>query len=285
MTPLLPAKIVVCGKGKIACRALSYLLDYLVLTDAASHVLALPVASDTGSDTWEPSLRAVVAQRSVPCIDTIEAAGLGADDLLLSLQFDRIIRMSALGGARAFNLHFSALPAYRGCYTSVWPLYNGEAEAGVTLHVLSAGIDDGDIISQRRFDIPEWTTAWQLYDLLQDHAYALLKQTLPGLLRSQEIARPQTPTSVYYGRHSIDFRVLEVDVADANTRDAVNWIRSRIFDPRQMPTFRGREVAACEAIEGLPPPSAPPGTVLLESLTHVVVACRDGAIRLTWRRT
>jgi len=284
MTRPLPAKILICGKGSIACRALGYLLDYLALAGAGSEVLALPVAADTATDTWEPSLRALATQRTVRCIDTTAAAGLGAGDLLLSLQFDRIIRLPTLGGARAFNLHFSALPAYRGCYTSVWPLCNGEARAGVTLHVLTAGIDDGDIVGQRVFDLPEWMTAWQLYGLLQDHAYALFKQHLPALLRAEEVLRPQAPTTLYYDRHSIDFGSVEIDVAGSDVQTAVDWIRSRIFDPRQFPTFRGREVVAGEAVDGPPAPAAAPGTVLLESASHVVVACRDGLLRLTWRQ-
>lgn len=284
MTRPSPSRILVCGKGRIACRALGYLKDFLALSGAASEILAVPVASDTGIDTWEPSFRAAAAAAAIPCLDSVESARLGPDDLLFSLQFDRIIRMPALGGARAFNLHFSALPAYRGCYTSVWPLCNGERQAGVTFHVLTAGIDDGDIVGQRTFDLPEWTTAWQLYGLLQDHAYALFKQCLPAVLRGEETRRAQAPTEVYYDRRSIDFGVVEIDVVHAAAREAADWTRSRIFDPRQFPTFRGRAVAACEVVEGFSAPDAVPGTVLLESPDHLVVACRTGAIRLTWRR-
>jgi methionyl-tRNA formyltransferase len=36
---------------------------------------------------------------------------------------------------------------------SFWTLLNGEREGGVTVHYMSAGIDDGRIIEQRRFPI------------------------------------------------------------------------------------------------------------------------------------
>jgi len=284
MTATAPGTILICGKGRIASRALGYLVDYLALTGQNSRVLALPVADDDGrDDNWQPSLRATAGRAKITCIDRIETAGLGAGDLLLSLQFDRIIKMPALGGARAFNLHFSALPAYRGCYTSVWPLRNGEKQAGVTLHLLTAGIDDGGIVGQRRFDVPEWTTAWQLYELLQEHAYALFREMLPVLLRGEESSRPQPPTTIYYDRHSIDFNAVEIDVADATPQQASNLIRSMIFDPRQFPTVRGREVVCCEILEGLPTTASAPGSVLLESPGHIVLACRGGAVRLGYR--
>jgi methionyl-tRNA formyltransferase len=282
MTHPTPSKILICGKGALACRALGYLVDYLRLAELESKVLVMPVASDGGTDTWEPSLRATAAARGVTCVTSIQAAELIADDMLLSLQFDQIIRLPTLGGARAFNLHFSALPAYRGCYTSVWPLRNGEKQAGVTLHVLTAGIDDGNIVGQRVFDVPEWTSSWGLYGLLQDHAYALFREYLPILLRREEQTRPQPPTTIYYSRQSLDFSKTEIDVAGMSPRQAVDTIRSMIFDPRQFPTFRGREIMSCEVVEGLPARPEAPGSVILESPGHLVLLCQGGAIRLRW---
>ncbi len=52
------------------------------------------------------------------------------------------------------NLHGGLSQKYRGVWTTMWAVYNEEPEyVGVTVHYVSAGIDDGNIIYQERPDI------------------------------------------------------------------------------------------------------------------------------------
>ena len=48
----------------------------------------------------------------------------------------------------AINLHCGRLPEYRGAPPAFWELYNGEREVGVTVHWVTAGVDEGPIIRQ-----------------------------------------------------------------------------------------------------------------------------------------
>ena len=45
------------------------------------------------------------------------------------------------------------LPAYKGMFTSIYPLFNGDNFSGVTLHKIDDGIDTGDIIDQIKFSL------------------------------------------------------------------------------------------------------------------------------------
>ncbi|PJF32865.1 MAG: hypothetical protein CUN57_03670, partial [Phototrophicales bacterium] len=105
------------------------------------------------------------------------------DLILFSLEYSRLIDVSMFRDRRLFNIHFSLLPAYRGAYTSIWPILNGEEFSGVTLHEIDHGIDTGRIIYQRRFPIPSTFSARDLYfkymaagtELFRDHAIDIIK--------------------------------------------------------------------------------------------------------------
>jgi len=76
-------------------------------------------------------------------------------DLIVSVAASQIFRepLLAIPSRGCVNIHGALLPRYRGMLPSFWTLLNGEREGGVTVHYMSAGIDDGRIIEQRRFPI------------------------------------------------------------------------------------------------------------------------------------
>ena len=68
----------------------------------------------------------------------------------------RIVSPAVLGscGAVFLNTHCGITPAYRGVHGGYWALYQREPEnAGVTVHVVDAGIDTGDIIYQALIEV------------------------------------------------------------------------------------------------------------------------------------
>ncbi|MBQ8080233.1 MAG: hypothetical protein IJ236_09800 [Oscillospiraceae bacterium] len=68
------------------------------------------------------------------------------DLIFLSAEFDRLIRPDKFRSQELYNIHFSLLPRYKGCYTSVHPLLHGDTTTGVTFHRIRRGIDTGEII-------------------------------------------------------------------------------------------------------------------------------------------
>ncbi len=62
-----------------------------------------------------------------------------------------ILDISANG---VLNLHGGLSQKYRGLFTTEWAVYNEEPEyVGATVHYISPGIDDGDVVYQGRPDI------------------------------------------------------------------------------------------------------------------------------------
>jgi len=51
------------------------------------------------------------------------------------------------------NIHNAPLPYYRGMLPNFWQLYNGEKEAGITIHRINTSIDTGDKLVQTSVSI------------------------------------------------------------------------------------------------------------------------------------
>jgi peptidoglycan/xylan/chitin deacetylase (PgdA/CDA1 family) len=67
----------------------------------------------------------------------------------------RVLRRSTFAVPRlgSVNLHKGAVPEYRGMPPGFWELYNGEVEAGVTVHFVDDTLDTGDIVAESRIGI------------------------------------------------------------------------------------------------------------------------------------
>uniref|UniRef100_C6DZW2 phosphoribosylglycinamide formyltransferase 1 n=1 Tax=Geobacter sp. (strain M21) TaxID=443144 RepID=C6DZW2_GEOSM len=94
----------------------------------------------------------VSGKNSVNLPATVAAVRELAPDLLLlcgcSIVKQELLSVPRLG---ALNLHGGLAQKYRGVWTTLWAVVNREPEyVGATVHFVSAGIDDGDIIFQGR---------------------------------------------------------------------------------------------------------------------------------------
>lgn len=271
-------KLLIAGKSFIGCHSLRHARDMQAIGATGYTLLALPNAGDDAA--WEPSMRRTARQLGVDVITGIAAAGLTGGDIFLSVEYDRKVRIEELGGARAYNLHLAALPGYRGCLNSTWPLRNGESTAAATLHQLTEKIDAGPVIAVRQFQISAFHTAFDLYLLLQRHGFELVKEQFAGMLTADHVLQPQAAgQAAFYARDSIDFQALDVGDFERPARVVDSWVRSLIFPPRQLPRFGGRGISACECIALPRRKQHRPGEVAISSGSHAVIACGDGYVR------
>lgn len=154
-------RVLLAGRHELAAR---------VLTEMPSRhevIYALPQSSapDRGISATE-----IAKQRGFSTIEDSGEPGLALaiegtkPDVLLSCGYPRIIRSDVLDRvAIAANVHFGALPRYRGSFSIPWAILNGETEIGVTLHEIHPGIDDGPIIAQEFVDDDGRSSCRDLY--------------------------------------------------------------------------------------------------------------------------
>jgi methionyl-tRNA formyltransferase len=121
-------------------------------------------------------------------------------DLMFAVSWRFMIPASVYQRSRlgTFVFHDSMLPAYRGFSPTVWAIINGEDHTGVSLFEIADGVDEGDIIAQKRVPIgPDDTIAVVMERVTQTYL-DLLEQNLEDLLRGTALRYPQDHSQATY---------------------------------------------------------------------------------------
>ena len=89
------------------------------------------------------------------------------------------------------NVHASLLPRWRGAAPIQAAILHGDAQTGVTIMRMDAGLDTGPIISQRSLPILEEDNSAILSERLAHLGGELLLETLPAYLKGEIEPKPQ----------------------------------------------------------------------------------------------
>ena len=266
-------KVIIAGKNSIAVDFLRYLhANYA----SELELYVLPNRTDSGISGWQPSLKFEAELIGIPVVSLVESYKI-QNALFLSLEFDRIIDPSKFGTSRIYNIHFSKLPAYKGMYTSAWPILNGESESGVTLHEIDAGIDTGDIVDQRSFKI-EGMTCRDLYFAYMQNAVLLLKDNFDKLLSGNIQLRQQDAVGAsYYSKASINYSDIRLDFR-ATAFQVERQFRAFAFRQYQLPKLNGVDLSRARITSVKS--TLKPGELVHEDRDRFIVATIDYDIEL-----
>ena len=227
-------KLCIAGKNDIAVNALNYLINIKGIS--SKDIVIIPNRNDTGIDSWQHSLKKCAIDNQISII-SLEEAYLIDDLIFISLEFDRIIKTEKFKTKKFFNIHFSNLPKYKGMYTSVMPILNGETTAGVTLHRINNGIDTGDIIDQISFKIKLEDTSRDLYFNFLKYGFNLFKRNIDKLIKNDFTTRKQGVINAsYFSKSQIDFSNITIDLKKTSY-EIYNQIRAFIFPEYQLPVI------------------------------------------------
>jgi methionyl-tRNA formyltransferase len=94
------------------------------------------------------------------------------------------------------NSHFSLLPEWRGADPITFSILSGQARTGVSLMLINEKMDEGELLAQADYDMPEAvTTPLLTADLIElsDHA---LKEILPLYESGQTKPAPQLDATI-----------------------------------------------------------------------------------------
>lgn len=113
-----------------------------------AHELAVPVLTDVRLDAVQRTI-----EESQP-------------DCTIVSSYTRILGAGILDHGKFVNVHYSALPKYRGLANVNWAVLNREPETAITIHAIAPGVDAGNVLFQQ-------TIAIGLDDTVADVNYAL----------------------------------------------------------------------------------------------------------------
>ena len=176
------------------------------------------------------------------------------------------------------NIHASLLPRWRGAAPIQRAIEAGDAETGVTIMQMDAGLDTGDMLLAEAVPIGADDTAGTLHDRLAALGARLVVRALDGLAAGTLVRTPQPAEGVTYAP--------KIDKAEA----AVDWHddaarlerRARAFDPSPglHVDLSGETVKLWRAAVRTDATPAPPGTVLAAGDGRLTVACGRDALDL-----
>jgi methionyl-tRNA formyltransferase len=203
-------------------------------------------------------------------------------DLLVVVAYGQILPQTILDlpPHGCLNVHTSLLPKYRGAAPIQWAIANGDAETGVTIMKMDAGLDTGPVLATRRTPILAADDSQKLHDRLAQLGAELLAETIPSYVAGKIRPQPQPAEGSTYAT-----KIKKEDGQIDWTAPAEKiWNRLRAFTP-----WPG-------AFTFLPPEIKPPllkvwkvevvektgaaGEVLSADKTGIVVGCGAGALRI-----
>lgn len=267
--------VVIAGKNRVAVECLKDLLSRGLVSP--EKVRVLPVSSDSGEDDWQPSLRKFARQVG---IQTIGVADLSErKGIFVSVEYDRILHPSRFPEWQFFNIHFSALPAYKGCWTAILPILHGAKETGVTLHEMDAGIDTGPIIDQVKFRLDDKVTAKCLYSRLMVKAVKIFARNIESLVNDCWIAQPQPEMGAsYFSRADLDVGQTEIDLS--LTFDEIDRkVRGFYFPEFQTATLNGLPIRSVRVYHDQSEDSAV--IVSPRDKAQTIAECKDCLIEIS----
>ena len=206
--------------------------------------------------------RAALAAAAPECL-VVAAYGLILPDWVL-----------ALPRRGCINIHASLLPRWRGAAPIQRAIEAGDAETGITLMQMDAGLDTGDILLQQALPIRRDDTAASLLDRLGALGAEL---AVRGLATTVLPRQPQPTQGVTYAA-KIEKSEGPIDwTQPAATIER----RLRAFDPFPGASFTldGETIKLWRA-EMAPATGGVPGEVRIAAGGRCVVACGDGALEL-----
>ena len=288
-------RVIFAGTPEFAADALAQIL-------AAGHTVPLVLTqpdrpAGRGMKLQASAVKQLAVQRNIPVAQPLslrlngkypdDAAAAQAAiaqanaDVMVVAAYGLILPQWTLDAPRlgCLNIHASLLPRWRGAAPIHRAIEAGDAQTGVVIMQMDAGLDTGDMLLTGVLDIaPDDTTA-TLHDRLAEMGGALVVRALADAQAGKLHAVKQPEAGITYAH--------KIEKAEA----AVDWLQSAESIGRRVRAFNPFPAASAQlgtdviklwrsTVENTAH-NKPAGTVLSADEHGVRVACGEGVLRVT----
>ncbi len=159
------------------------------------------------------------------------------------------------------NLHFSALPQWRGAAPAQRAVLAGQRRIGLTTFRLDAGLDTGDVLAVEETEIGEIETAGELLDRLAITGAELLARSLDAIADGSARFTPQCDEGA---SHAAKLTAAEAAIDWSRPREQVSaHIRGMSPQPGAWTLLHGERTKILGVAAAAPPPelSLAPGAL------------------------
>ncbi|GKW48648.1 methionyl-tRNA formyltransferase [Halomonas sp. NCCP-2165] len=279
-----PLRVIFAGTPDFAASSLQALLD------SPHRVIAVYTQPDRpagrGRKLTPSPVKALAQQHELPVYQPqslrdaeaqAELASLEAD-IMVVVAYGLLLPQAVLDIPRlgCLNVHASLLPRWRGAAPIQRAIEAGDAESGVTIMQMDAGLDTGPMLLTRTTPIDDTTTGGELHDRLAALGGEAIVEALDRLAADGLAATPQPEAGVTYAAKlskaeaELDFRRPAAELA-ARVRAfnpwPVAWTRLADQPLRIWLAAVGERLAE--------DPQAPPGTLLSAGRDALRIACGE----------
>ncbi len=278
-------RLVFAGTPAFAAAALQALLD-------AGHDVALVLTqpdrpAGRGMALRASAVKELALARAIPVSQPVTLKGGGAREALAGIDaalmvvaaYGLILPQSVLDAfpLGCLNIHASLLPRWRGAAPIQRAILAGDAQTGISIMQMDAGLDTGPVLLQEAIPISARETAGSLHERLARLGSQCIVRALDQLVAGTARAVAQASAGATYAAK------LEKDEA------RIDWTRSAVDIDRQVRAFNpypgafssiGGEPLKIWAAHPVAGGSNAPGTVEAADAECVVVACGEGALAL-----
>ena len=224
-----------------------------------------------GIPVWQP--------QSLGDADVVAKIAAMDPDLMVVAAYGLLLPQAVLDIPRrgCVNIHASLLPRWRGAAPIQAAIAHGDAQTGISLMQMEAGLDTGPVFASASTCIEAHETAGALHDRLAALSGELLVAKLGEILNgSVEPVSQDGALATYAGKIRTQNAAIDWNLAPEQIQRHI-----RAYDPVPGASFvLDGEIIKCWKAEPVDGHEGRTGTILEAGKGGVVVACSRGALRL-----
>jgi methionyl-tRNA formyltransferase len=202
------------------------------------------------------------------------------------MSFNQIFRSKFINLAKykTINCHAGKLPFYRGRNVLNWALINDEKEFGITVHYVDEGIDTGDIILQRNFEITYQDNYKSLLEKAHIECANILFDAILLFKKGNVKAYKQTevhPVGFYCNARKLGDEILNWN---QKSREVFNFVRAICRPGPSARAFikkKEMKINKVELIDSVPNYKSIVGAVVNKTSDSFLVKTKDSFVKVT----